>query len=106
MASEVRATFEFEISELVFFKGTQHNRNCRPNQFCVTERIAQECHGGIQRMYRLSGTDPHLLHPEIALTREEPPYRPASPAMHEEDFARSEAQTAYWGRGRDKDKAE
>ena len=88
MASEVRAMFEFEIGELVFFKGTQHNRSCRPNQFCVTERLAQECHGGIQKMYRLSGTDPHLLHPEIALTREEPAYRPVSGAEQKDTFRR------------------
>ena len=78
MASMITVTFEFEIGELVFFKGTQHTLGCRPKQFCVTERIAQECHGGVQKLYRLSGTDPHLLHPEIVLTREEPAYRPVS----------------------------
>ncbi len=71
-------TFEFDIGELVFFRGAQHTCGCRPKQFCITERLAQECHGGVQKLYRLSGTDPHQLHPEIALTRGEPAYRPVS----------------------------
>ena len=78
MASTITVAFEFDIGELVFFSDAQHTRGHRPKQFCVTERLAQECHGGVQKLYRLSGTDPRQMHPEIALTREEPAYRPVS----------------------------
>ena len=84
MASELRATFELEIGELVFFKGAQHTCRSRPIQFCITEQLAQVCHGGVQKLYRLSGKDD--WHPEIALTRDEPAYRPVSVEEREDEL--------------------
>lgn len=73
--SSITVDFEFEIGDLVYFRGASHHAGVRPKQFCVYERLAQECHGGIQRMYRVTGgTD---LFPAVLLTKEQPPYQPA-----------------------------
>ncbi len=85
MASEVRATFEFEIGELVFVKSATHIKGSRPKQFLILERVIQQCHGGIQLMYLLDVPD-LPLRPEIALTREEPAYRPVSAAEQKDTF--------------------
>ena len=74
--SSITAEFAFEIGDLVFFKGALHCDGHRPKQFCVYERIAQQCHGGIQMHYRLSGYTGDV--PETVLTKDEPPYRPHS----------------------------
>ena len=77
MASSITVTFEFEIGELVFIKSATHIIGSRPKRFLILERVVQQCHGGIQLMYLLDV--PNLpLRPEIALTREEPAYRPVS----------------------------
>ena len=72
--SKVEADFQFEMGALVYIRGSSHTAGLRPVQFVVIERIAQECNGGIQRMYLLAGeAKPYS---ELALTLEEPPYRP------------------------------
>ena len=73
--SKIEVEFEFEIGQLVFFKGSQHTRSNRPKMFPIFERHAQECHGGIQKLYKLSFITE--LVPEVVLTTEEPQYRPA-----------------------------
>lgn len=86
MASMIELTLEFEVGELVFFRASQHVQDVRPRQFCIVERFAAEYHHGFQRFYRLA-TLGDELYPEVALTREEPAYRPAVSAMVEEAAA-------------------
>jgi hypothetical protein len=88
MASEVTVKFEFEIGELVFIKGAQHSDQARPKQFVIFERIAQQCHADMQRLYRLIGYGEGSSFgvPEIALTRVEPPYREKSNTQLLEEF--------------------
>lgn len=73
---EIAVYFEFEIGEMLFFKNSVHLIGIRPKQYIVHERVAQECHAGIQQMYRLIGVE--TLVPEIALSRDEPPFRPTT----------------------------
>ena len=77
--------FEFEIGDLVYTKGSQHTDGQRPRMFCISERIAQQCHGGIQQLYKLETIDG--WHAEVVLTYDEPPYRPMSDARMTEHFA-------------------
>ena len=76
MGEELRAHMLFEIGDLVFIKGSQHTMNHRPKEFVITERFVQQCYGGTQKLYKLHTMDG--LHPEIALTCDEPPYRKVS----------------------------
>lgn len=68
--------FKFSIGDAVFIKSALHTAGNRPKQFVVYEQLAQRCDGGIQFLYKLVGWQGDL--PEIALTAEEPPYRPES----------------------------
>ncbi len=81
--SKIEVEFEFKIGQLVFFRDAQHTRSDRPMMFVIYERLAQQCHGGIQKLYKLSRYDG--LFPEVVLTTEEPEYRPLC------DEARKEA---------------
>lgn len=74
MSVTVTDEFEFRLGELVFFRGASHFAGQRPRQFVVTEQVLQVCHGGQQCCYRLCSLD--AIVPEIALSRDEPPYRP------------------------------
>lgn len=76
--SRMVVDFEFEIGQIVFFKSANHANGFRPATFAIYERVAQQCHGGIQCLYRLSGIEG--LTPEPMLTRKEPEYRPMSEA--------------------------
>lgn len=91
--------FEFDIGDLVFTKGSQHTEGNRPRLFCISERIAQQCHGGIQKLYKLETIDG--WHAEVVLTKDEPPYRPMSDARMIEHFAIMEqerkARESHWG---------
>jgi hypothetical protein len=81
--SEITVSFEFEIGELVFFRDAAHCHGIRPKRFIIEERFAQQCHGGIQRLYRLHGyprDSGYLGVPEIVLSREEPAFIPVSQA--------------------------
>lgn len=80
--SGINVEFKFEIGGMVYFRGSIHDFDHRPNQFVIAERSAHECHGGLQRLYKLVNyRDPV---PEIALSREEPSYQPASDAAYKE----------------------
>jgi len=68
------ATFRYEIGGLVFFRAAQHTAGHRPKRFCVIGRIAEERAGGIEMFYRLEEWR-HPV-PAVALTCEEPPFRP------------------------------
>lgn len=76
MGKKIEVEFEFEIGDLVFFRSSDHAVGIRPKTFCVYERLAQECHGGIQRLYKL-GNVPESI-PEVLLCKDEPEYRPMS----------------------------
>jgi hypothetical protein len=75
--SELKAEMKFEIGDIVYFAATQHTDSCRPRRFVVYERFAQECHGGIQKLYRVGGEANMVSEP--LLTSVEPEYRPRSP---------------------------
>ncbi len=68
--SELKADMAFEIGELVYFKGAIYNTHQTPNRYMVVERYVNECHGGIQRLYKLEGITVQVA--EIALTRDVP----------------------------------
>lgn len=93
MASSITVTFEFEIGELVFVKGAQHIAGYRPKRFCIAERMVREYSGGIREFYKLTLTDCDWV-PGIVLTRDEPKYRPMSPA--EVADHRSTQREIYW----------
>lgn len=76
--SSITAEFEFEIGDLVFTRDAEHSNDARPKTFCIYERLAQECHGGIQRLYKVVGFKEAV--PEVLLTKEEPPFCPVSNA--------------------------
>ena len=76
--SRLIVDFAFEIGDVVFFKGSDHANGHRPKTFAIYERVAQQCCGGVQNLYRVHGIEGFT--PEAMLTREEPPYRPMSDA--------------------------
>lgn len=78
MSKKIEVEFAFEIGDLVYIRGADYTVSVRPNQFVILERSAQECHAGIQRCYKLLEMSSWV--PEIALTYDEPAYRPASDA--------------------------
>jgi len=78
MMSKIESEFKFELGDMVYIRGSQHIAGCRPTHFVVCERIAQECHGGVQQFYKMLGWTGAVS--EIALTVEEPAFRPQSDA--------------------------
>jgi len=75
--SSITVDFEFEIGDTVYFKAARHNLSDSPKGFTVCERGAVECHGGVQRFYRLTGfdnKDPLSGIPCVALTKDKPAY--------------------------------
>lgn len=81
--SKIEVEFAFEIGDFVYFKSAPHFDWKNPRKFVVVERLAQQCHGGIQRMYRLGGlvddASRTLMNvSETELSREKPPYEPIS----------------------------
>lgn len=72
--SKIEVEFEFELGDLVFLRGAQHIQQSRPKRYVIYERMASECHGGCQRLYKVLGWSEPL--PEILLTKTEPPYQP------------------------------
>lgn len=73
MASSITVEFEFEIGDLVYFKAAMHTDGETPNRFVVTERLAQQCHADIQKLYRLDGVERWI--PCVALSAEMPAYQ-------------------------------
>lgn len=90
--SELIVEFKFEIGDVVFFRTASHSDGNRPRQFLVEEQQAHRCCGGVQLFYKLEGEQ--LPAPEIALTTEEPPYRPMAEAAKAArlDYLRAQAQ--------------
>jgi len=76
--SSLTVEFKFQIGELVYVRGSMYGEGRRPRQFVILERIAQECPVGVQLQYKLHDVAGFML--EIALTRDEPPYRPETDA--------------------------
>lgn len=72
--SKIEVQFEFELGDLVYFRGSANDGGQRPTAFVIVEQIAQKCSGGVQQLYKLSGETSY--HSELALTKDEPPYRP------------------------------
>jgi hypothetical protein len=101
MPSELTATLEFEVGELVYPRSALHCDGQRPRRFVIVERYVQQCHGGVQKLYRLHGVDGNLVS-EVALTREEPEYRPLSEGYIEAQLAAEaraeEARDERWNR--------
>jgi hypothetical protein len=71
--SGFQVDFAFEIGDLVYVRGSTHTQTTRPKAFVVYERIAQECHGGVQRLYKVFGLEG--LVPEPVLTLDIPPFQ-------------------------------
>ena len=90
--SSITVEFEFEIGDLVFFKGAQHTAGHRPKQFVVYERIAQQCHGGVQKRYRVGGITELVVEP--LLVRDEPPYRATTQESIDDHIAAVHAEQA------------
>lgn len=74
--SSITVQFQFEIGDIVYFRQSPNNMDNIPNRFLVTERLAQQCHGGIQMLYRLHDRD--ALIPEVAIRGDCPPFQPDS----------------------------
>ena len=70
--SELKAEMKFEVGDFVYFRNASHHIEALPKRFVVTERLVQECHGGVQRLYKLHGHEG--LVPEICLCSDMPPY--------------------------------
>lgn len=75
-------SFEFDVGEVVFFKGDQHCAGHRPKAFVICGLVARHHRGGVQRFYRVGGVDEDI--PGVLLAREEPEYRPMSRAARRE----------------------
>ena len=71
--SSLTVEFAFEVGDFVYFRSSRNDRDHAPNRFVVMERYGQQCHGGVQRLYKLDGDFTKLV-PEICLSREEPAY--------------------------------
>ena len=56
----------------MYFKNAENTLERQPVKYIITERYAQECVGGIQKMYRL--LDSKELVPEPVLAYEKPTY--------------------------------
>lgn len=68
-----RVDFKFEIGDIVFAKDAAHDEGNTPLPMCIIERIAQECMGGVQQLYKTSRAE--KCFPEVCLTNERPPYQ-------------------------------
>ena len=89
--------FAFELGQQVFFRDAPHDVDQTPRAFTVYERVAQECHGGVQRLYKLMvGEGRSELYPEILLCAEMPPLQPLSDAKIEERHRIEAARRARW----------
>ncbi len=92
--------FRFALGTLVFCRGAQHTDYHRPKHFVVLEQVARRCHGGVQLSYVLD--DHNGMVAEVALTEDEPPYRPPSDAQVASEMAirnqRYDADRSAWHR--------
>lgn len=70
--SVLSAEMAFEVGDHVYFKHAENDLLSSPKRFAVIARYVEECHGGVQRHYKLFGRDEFV--PEIVLTKERPKY--------------------------------
>lgn len=72
--SKVEINFKFDLGDVVVTRtGVEEcmcDRRRVPLVSIVAERWSQECHGGTQRLYRLSGQQNTLGEPELLLASE------------------------------------
>lgn len=103
--SKLEVNFAFEIGDLVYIKSASHRMDCVPKRYVVYERIAQQCHGGVQLLYKITSFDGTF--PEVVLTKELPAYEPISEeALAEErelDARRAEWREVRWRARREND---
>ena len=80
--SVLSGEFKYEIGDMVYFRTASHRDGHRPKRFLIIERFLQQCHGGVQMLYKLDGSSEGIgsLIPEIALTPDEPPFERVSDA--------------------------
>jgi hypothetical protein len=71
--SSLTVEFAFEIGNIVYFRSARHDSRNQPTRYLVFERGAFECHGGVQKMYRVDGFPDRWIS-EPCLTTEEPEY--------------------------------
>lgn len=69
--STLSAEMAFEIGDFVYLKHHESTPELRPRRYMVYERHIQECHGGVQRFYRVAGLEGPVA--EICLSKEIPP---------------------------------
>lgn len=74
--SELKAEMEFEIGDVVYFKTSLHDKHHTPRKFTVVGRIVEECHGGVQRHFKVASFGDCFMASYIELTKECPPYSP------------------------------
>ena len=92
------AEMAYEIGQIVYMRDALHNAGSQPTPHIITERFVQECHGGIQRLYKFSGDT--SVHSEVALTDKELEYVPTSDARIDDEIRiagrRHAADRARW----------
>lgn len=74
--SQVTVNFKFEIGDFVYFADSPHREEQTPRHFMIYARMMDQCTGGIQLWYKISGYKDWI--PEITLTTEMPPYETIS----------------------------
>ena len=78
-ADTVAVEFEFAKGEILYRRDSNHGEGMVPRPFMVQERHVVDCHGGVQKLYKLVGEGGQF--PEFSLSREMPPFQPASDAL-------------------------
>ena len=70
--SAITVDFEFELFDIVYLKHAEYSRKFSPVKHIITERVAIECHGGIQKSYHLFDGKGSV--PEPILSKSKPAY--------------------------------
>lgn len=106
--SSITVDFEFEIGDIVYFKDHDHDATRIPYKYVVFERIAQECHGGVQRLYRLCGhgVDMVTMWPAVVLTKDKPAFEPRDHGYFEHIYKSKFSDGPPWWDGVQKHRAE
>lgn len=85
--SELKADMAFDVGDIVYHKSALFTQTITPMPQVVIERHVVECHGGVQKFYKLNEAGAALV-PEIALTKEKPAYDDSYSRVREEERAR------------------
>ena len=105
MSHFVTVEFAFNIGEVVWHRAAVAGGQYKPHAWIVIERHAVQCHGGVQKFYKLNDCAGPMV-PELALTSDEPP--PASrvewcmntePTRKESDNADTDTEAGRADRG-------